>query len=95
VAGPSGFSEIWGGLPSSGFGFGKFGDDAELLHEAEGVPIDVAFRQLAVRQAGNGDAGDVDLLPGWRNPVEFAFMSTATGPTGHDCVPFGNDVLDR
>src|SRR5258707_11175943 len=82
-------------LRSGGFGFGGLRDDAELLHKAQSVPVDPAFRHLAVREAGNGYPGDSELLPRWRNPAQIAFMGTPTGPTGHHCFAFGNDVLDR
>jgi len=36
-----------------GFGSAEFGDDAELLHEAQSVPVDMAFEHFAVRKAGN------------------------------------------
>jgi len=37
---------------------GEFGDDAELLHEAESVPVDIAFDHLVVREADGGRAGE-------------------------------------
>jgi hypothetical protein len=82
------------GLRLRGFGFGELRDDAELLHKAQRVPVDIGFRYLAVREAANGYSGDGELLPGWRNPAEITFMGTAAGPTGHYCIAFGNDVLD-
>ncbi len=90
----------WGRLPCGGgggldFGFGEFRDDAELLHKAQSVPVDVAFRQLAVQEASDGHAGDGELLSGGGNPVEIPFVRTVTGPTGHDGIAFGNEVLDR
>ena len=76
-------------------GFGsKLRDDAELLHKAQSVPVDIAFRQLAVQEASDGDAGDGELLPGWRNPVEIPFVGIVTGPAVHDGIAFGNEVLD-
>ena len=79
-----------------GLSFGsKLRDDAELLHQAQSVPVDIAFRQLAVQEASGGHAGDGELLPGWRNPVEIPFVGTVTRPTGHDGIAFGNEVLDR
>jgi hypothetical protein len=82
-------------LRCNGFGFGELRDGTELLHKAQSVPTDIRFRYLAVRQAANGYTGDSEHLPGWRNPVEFTFMGTAAGPTGHYCFAFGNGVLDR
>jgi hypothetical protein len=82
-------------LRCSGLSLGELRDDTELLHKAQSVPADIGFRYLAVREATNGYSGNGELLPGWRNPVEVTFMSTATGPTGHYCFAFGNDVLDR
>lgn len=82
-------------LRCSGLSLGELRDDAELLHKAQSVPADIGFRYLAVREATNGYSGNGELLPGWRNPVELTFMSTATGPTGHYCFAFGNHVLDR
>src|SRR5260370_21928654 len=87
-----------GQLPYGGLGFGSGGelrDDAELLREAQSVPVDEAFRYLAVRDASDGHAGDGDLLPRWRNAVEITFMGASAGPAGHDCFAFGNDILDR
>ncbi len=81
-------------LPCDGFSFGELRDDTQLLHKAQGVPIHPAFHKLAVREAGNGHPGDVDLLPRWRNPAKITFMGTSTGPTGHHCFAFGDDVLD-
>ncbi len=84
------------GLPYGGFGFGrKLRNDAELLHKAQSVPVDIAFCHLAATEAGDAYSGDGELLPRWRNPAEIAFMGTPTGPTGHHCFALGNDVLDR
>src|SRR5438309_11864161 len=77
------------------FGFAELRDHAELLHKAQSVPVDPAFRHLAVRDAGDAYPGDGELFPCWRNPAEITFMGTPTGPTGHHCFAFGNDVLDR
>src|SRR6267154_1087346 len=82
-------------LRCGGFGFGELRDDAELLHEAQSVPVDIAFRHFAVRDAGDGHSGNGERLPGWHNPAEIPFMGTAAGPTGHDRFAFGDDVLDR
>jgi len=84
------------GLPYGGFGFGrKLRNDAELLHKAQSVPVDIAFRYLAVGEAADSDSGNGEVLPGWGNPAEIPFMGTVAGPTGHDCIVFGDDVLDR
>src|SRR5260370_34732257 len=84
------------GGSGGGLGFGsELGDDAELLHHAQSVPVDVAFRQLAVQEASAGHAGDGERLSGGGDAVEFPFVGTVTGPTGHDGVTFGNEVLDR
>ena len=77
------------------FGFGEFRDDVELLHEAQSVPVDPAFHNLAVREAGDAYAGDVDLLSRWRNSAEITFMGTSARPTSDDCFAFGDEVLDR
>src|SRR5712664_1863946 len=82
-------------LRSGGLGFGELRDDAELLHKAQSVPVDPAFCHLAASQAGDAYPGDSELLLRWRNPAEIAFMGTPTGPTGHYCFAFGDDVLDR
>src|SRR6266851_3266051 len=94
----------WGLLPcggGDGLGFrsglvfcGELGNDAELLHHAQSVPVDVAFRQLAVQEASDGHAGDGERLSGGGNPVEIPFVGTVTRPTGHDGIAFGNEVLD-
>ena len=101
---------MWSGLPvdwgklgrlpcgaggGGGLGFGgELGDDAELLHEAQSVPVDIAFRYLAVHESSDGHAGDGELLSGGGHPVEIPFVGTVTGPTGHDGIAFGNEVLD-
>src|SRR5260370_38204922 len=78
-----------------GLGFGsELGDDAELLHKAQSVPVDIAFRQLAVQEASDGHAGDGELLPGGGHPVEIPFVGTVTRPTGHDGISFGDEVLN-
>src|ERR1700687_2967692 len=86
-----------GRLPCGGllFGSGALRGHAELLHKAQSVPVDKAFRYLAVRDASDGHAGDGDLLPRRRNAVEITFVGASAGPTGHDCFAFGNDILDR
>ncbi len=91
----------WGRLPCGaggsgcGLGFGsELRDDAKLLHEAQSVPVDMAFRQLAVRESSDGHAGDGELLSGGGHPVEIPFVGTVTGPTGHDGIAFGNEILD-
>jgi len=86
---------LCGRLSCGGHGLGELRDDAELLHQALSIPVDVAFDNLAVRNASDGDAGNVDLFPGGRNAVELAFVSTAARPAGHDGFAFGNDILDR
>ena len=50
---------------SDGFGSAEFGNDAELLHEAQRIPIDIALEHFAVREAGDAYAGDVELLVCW------------------------------
>src|SRR5260370_35385334 len=83
------------GGSGGGLGFGsELGDDAELLHHAQSVPVDIAFRQSAVHEASDGHAGDGELLSGGGNPVEIPFVGAVTGPTGHDGIAFGNEVLD-
>src|SRR5271169_3084366 len=84
-------------LPCCGDGFGsaELGNDAELLHEAQSVPVDIAFEHFAVRKAGNAYAGDVELLVGGGDAVEFALMGTAARPASHNCFAFGDEVLDR
>src|SRR5882762_8689106 len=89
-----------GQLPCGGgrYGFGSVGelrDDAELLHKAQGVPVNKAFRYLAVRDASDGHPGDGDVLPGWSNAIDVTFMGAPAEPAGHDCFAFGNDILDR
>jgi len=74
---------------------GELRDDAELLHEAQSVPVDIAFHDLAVRDTSDGHAGDGDVLPRRRNAVEITFMGASAGPAGHDCFAFGNDIFDR
>jgi hypothetical protein len=84
-----------GRLPCSGFGLGKFWDNAELLHKSESVPIDPSLGHPAVRETDKAYAGDVELLTRWGDPAEIAFMSTATGPTSRHCLAIGSDVVDR
>jgi hypothetical protein len=78
-----------------GFGSAEFRDNAELLHEAQSIPVDEAFEHFAVRKAGNAYAGDVELLVCRGDPVEFALMGTAARPASHNGFAFGNEVLDR
>src|SRR3984957_6299856 len=78
-----------------GFGSAEFRDDAELLHEAQSVPVDIAFEHFAVRKAGNAYAGDVELLAGWSHAVEFALMGAAARPARDNGFAFGRQVLDR
>jgi hypothetical protein len=82
------------GSGGEGFGLGGLLDDAELLHEAESVPVDEAFGDLAVGDASDGDTGDGELLVGCGNSVQITFMSTAAGPAGHNGFAFGDDILD-
>jgi hypothetical protein len=92
--------DAWSGLPvflgksgrlvCGGFGFAEFRNDAELLHKAQGVPVDPALRHLAASEASDAYPGDVELFPRWCNPAEIASMGTLTGPTGYHCFAFGN-----
>src|SRR5580700_11382027 len=98
VIGPSHFSPKPGRLPcggSDGFGSAEFGNDAELLHEAQSVPVDVAFEHFAVCKAGNAYTGDVELLVCGGNAVEFALMGAAARPTSDYGFAFGEKILDR
>jgi hypothetical protein len=52
------------------------------------------FDHLAARKAGNADSRDGELLFGWNDSIEVAFMSTLVGLAGGDCFTFGNNVLD-
>jgi hypothetical protein len=79
----------------NGLGAAEFRNDAELLHEAQSVPVDIALEHFAVRKAGNAYAGDVELLVSGGDAVEFALMGTAARPTSHNGFAFGNEVLDR
>lgn len=85
------------GLPygCDGFGLAEVRDDAELLHKAQSVPVDPAFYHLAAAEADNAYSGDSELLSGWCNPVEIAFMGSPARPPGHYGFAFGNHVLDR
>ena len=82
------------GIRCGGFGFGELRDDAELLHKAQSVPVDPAFYHPAASEAGDAYPGDDELLPRWRDAAEIPFMGTPTGPTGHHCFAFGNDVRE-
>src|SRR5580704_1336089 len=81
----------------SGHGFllAELRNDAELLHEAQSVPVDIAFEHFAVRKAGNAYAGDLELLAGGGHAVEFALMGAAARPASDDGFAFGKQVLDR
>src|SRR5882757_4999844 len=83
-----------GWLVCSCEGLGGFGDDAELAHEAQSIPIDEAFDDLAVGQATDGYAGDGELLVRGRNAVELALVDAAAGPTSHNGFAFGKEVFD-
>src|SRR5271167_3607263 len=82
-------------LPCGGHGFADLRNDSELLHQPQSVPVDPAFRHLAIREAGNAYSGDGELLPRRRNPAEITFMGTPTGPTDYHGFAFAHDVLDR
>ncbi len=65
-----------------------------MAHEAQSIPIDEAFDDLAVGQATDGYAGDSDLLPRGRNAVELPFMDTAAGPAGHNGFAVSKEIFD-
>src|SRR5271169_412545 len=69
-----------GGLPHGGFGFGGLGHDAELLHQAQGVPVDMPFHHLSANEPRDSYARDGELLSRRRNPTQFASMFTPAGP---------------
>jgi hypothetical protein len=81
------------GLVCGDQGLGGLGDDAELAHQAQSIPIDEAFDDLAVREAGNGYPGDRELLPRGRNAVELALMNAAAGPTSHNGFAIGKEIF--
>ena len=61
-------------LPRRGLDFGRFKDDAKLLHKAQGVPVDEAFYNLAASEPGGSYARDGKLFPRWRDSVRLTIM---------------------
>jgi hypothetical protein len=82
-------------LPRCGLDFGKFRDDAKLLHKAQGVPVDKAFHHLSVSKPSDGYARDGELFPRWRDSVQLTIMLAPAGPPSDYGFAFGDDVLDR
>src|SRR5260370_33442634 len=96
MIGPSDFSTRPTRLPcggGGGFGSAEFGNDAQLLHEAQSVPVDIALEHFAVRKAGNAYTSDVELLVCWCDPVEFTLMGAAARPTSDYGFAFGKEIL--
>src|SRR5271170_2768000 len=63
-----------------GFGLDEDGEDAELAHEAEGVPTDAGVDDLAVGEVVDADAFDGDFFIGGTNSHELAFVSAGNRP---------------
>src|SRR5580704_12465562 len=82
-------------LPYCDLRFASFRDYSELLHQAQGVPADPAFHHLAAGESRNADAGDGDLLPGWRNSAQLAFVRASAVPTYRDSFAVGKEFLYR
>ena len=65
-----------------------------LLQQAELVRFGPAFRDLAVDNAIDVDAGNPYRLPGRGNTLELASVGSARCPAGDHPVPGGNLVFD-
>lgn len=48
---------------SDGFGFSQLGDGAELLRQAQSIPVDPTFCHLSANEADDGYSGYAKLLP--------------------------------
>src|SRR5260370_9999678 len=81
-------------LPCGGHGLDGLGDDAELAHQAQSIPMDESFDDHAVREATDGYAGDRELLVRGRNAVEIALMNAAAGPASHNGFAVGKKIFD-
>ncbi len=53
------------------------------------------LHELATRKARNVNPRDTHLLPSWRNAQKRPVVGATPGGTCHDCVPFGDNVLNR
>src|SRR5260370_5561317 len=84
-----------GKSPRCGLDFGKFRDDAKLLHKAKGIPVHKAFHHLSASKPSDGYARDGKLLPRWRDSVQLTIMFSPAGPPSDYGFAFGDDVLDR
>ena len=56
--------------------------------------VDPALHHLAGSEAHDAYTRDFELLSGWRNAVEVAFMGALAAPPGHYCFVVGKYVLD-
>src|SRR5215471_21719275 len=73
-------------------------NQAELLQEAQGIPLLPVFKELPSRRVGDGDARHRHL-PARRGKRHRCHQSTSVGatkcPACHHPVPFSDQIFNR
>src|SRR5919108_557531 len=76
-------------------GFGAhLGDDPELIHEPQRVPVGPLLDDATVLDPVDVDAGELDLLARGRHAEQFAVMASAGRPATDHLVALGYLIVD-
>ena len=63
------------------------GNDTELFHQAQGVPLVPFLNDSSPRDEVNGDSSDANPLTGGRNAQKLALMRSGHCPASDDVLP--------
>src|SRR5690349_5982042 len=83
-----------GSASGQAFGLSQRGNDAELLHHAESIPIAVGIHDFSVGDVVDGDSiNGYFLIRRWDSQV-LAPLGARNGPAGNHFIFLGNGVLN-
>ncbi len=93
-SGHSGSTRNHGSASGQALGLSKGGNDAELLHHAESIPVAVGIHDFSVGDVVDGDSVNGNfLIRRWDSQV-FAPLGAGNGPAGNHFIFLGNGVLN-
>src|SRR5215204_2469866 len=68
---------------------------SNLLQQAGGVHLGLELNHFSAADGEEGDAGELDRLPGWSESEQVAVMCSSGGPARGDLIALGDDVVER
>src|SRR5215212_5028473 len=68
---------------------------SDLLQQACGVHLGLELDHLSTANGEEGDAGELDRLPGWGEAEQIAVMRSSRRPARGDPIALGDDVVER